>query len=107
MPGVALICRHGSKDSRRGFSWSPRSRNQRYSRRGAAQLCLSAIPRGRAKDLAHDYLQRDITERETNLPVTENLSPQEIQRMAREKWLEFKAGHSVAKSKDKYPNATE
>lgn len=37
-------------------------------------------PIPQAKDLAHDYLERETTKRETGSPVAERLSPQENHR---------------------------
>ena len=63
------------------------------------QNFVSILSRERAKDLAHDYLDREISERRSREHPesgAEKLSVQAIQQRAREKWLEFRAGHARA-----------
>jgi hypothetical protein len=45
-------------------------------------------------------LEREV-ENQSESWTAERLSPAEIQRLAREKWLEFRAGQGVAKETDR------
>jgi hypothetical protein len=57
----------------------------------ARQKFQTTLSRARPKELAHDYLERELSDSPTAFPSARPATPDEIQAAARERWLAYRA----------------